>query len=270
VSRTPIFVITLEHRTDRQQSARISLNQAGVDFRFIVSRKSEEQGKSTAMKMATQVEIAIWGSHVKALRALLGTDSQWGLILEDDFVLTEPGLAFLKNQNKINSILESISSHYSIMQIGFLENSKGSRRTIVFAKIFHLVFRFNRFDFRGYINNLRYLGFQKRNELDRNLAENGLEKAKLLFGHRLGTHAYFIDRDAAKLLIDFYERRESIPNFMVNDQFILNLTRNFARNPILKAVRLSKNLVTQSLSPSDNVNRTSTQALKFNRNAEHI
>jgi len=265
VNRIPIFVLTLEHRTDRQESAQISLDKAEVEFSYIISKKSEDKEKFRAMEMATQIEVAIWGSHIKALQALLETKSQWALVLEDDFILTETVLELLQNQKRIDSILKTIGNHYSILQIGYLENTgrTGPRRLV--ANVFKWIFGFNRFDFRSYTQNLIYLGFKNRNALDRVLKENGLGTTKLLFGHRLGTHAYFVNRDAAKLLIDIFENRESLPNFMVNDQFILNLTKNFSREPILRAARLSKSFVMQSLSPSDNVNRTPPQVLNFDR-----
>ena len=263
MNRMPVFVLTLEHRTDRQESARISLDQAGVDFTYIISKRSEDQKKFKAMEMATQIEVAIWGSHVKAFQALLHTESQWGLIFEDDFLLTEAGLDLLRNQEKIDSILESIGNYYSILQIGFLENSErfGLRRLV--ANVFKMIFRLNRFDFRSYVLNLRYLGFKNRNSLDRVLRENGLGTTKILFGQRLGTHAYFVNRQAAEVLIDIFESRKSNPNFMVNDQFILNLTRKLSKKPVLRAARISESFVMQSLSPSDNVGRTPTQALNF-------
>jgi GR25 family glycosyltransferase involved in LPS biosynthesis len=263
VNRTPIFVLTLEHRTDRQKSVQSSLNQVGTGFTYIISNKNEDQKSYEAMKMATQIEVAIWGSHVKAFQALLNTEAQWGLILEDDFLLTEAGLDLLQHQERIDSILESIGNYYSILQIGFLENSARFGLRSLMAKVFKIIFRFNRFDFRSHVLNLRYLGFKNRKSVDRVLRQNGLGTTKILFGQRLGTHACFVSRQAAEVLIDIFESRKSNPNFMVNDQFIINLTKNFSRKPVLRAARLSKSLVMQSLSPSDNVGRTPTQALNF-------
>ena len=257
MNRTPIFVITLEHRKDRQDAATTSLNQAGISFQFSVSSRSEQLEKFESMPKATQIEVAIWGAHVKALKSMLETESEWALILEDDFVIQELGFDLLKNQKAIDIILESIGVHYSILQIGFLENSKRRKLMILPAQAFKLFFRFNRFDLRSYLNNFRLLGFKNGSNLNKILEENGLSKTKVLYGLRLATHAYFINRDAAAVIIDLFEKRLLNPNFMPIDLYLLNMTKNYEKTSVMHAARLSGLLVRQGLSTSDNPVKTS-------------
>jgi len=262
MNRTPIFVITLEHRKDRQEIAAASLNDAGVSFQFSVSSRSEQLKKFEAMPKATQIEVAIWGAHHKALKSMLKTDSRWALILEDDFILQELGFDLLKNQNAIDEILESVSPHYSILQIGFLENSKRGKIFTLLASTFRFFFRFNRFDFRSYLNHFRFLGLKDGNYMNRILTQNGFRKIKVLFGLRLATHAYFINREAATKLIAIFENRVSDPNFMPIDQYLLNLTNNLENASVLRAARLSELFVKQGESPSDNLGQTEVSVLE--------
>ena len=266
MTKTPTFVITLDHRRDRQESATATLNHAGVNFNFIVSNQVEDMKRYEATKKITQIEVAIWGSHVKALQAFLETDSQWGLIFEDDFLLTEEGFNLLRNQNDVDFILSNLGDCYSILQIGFLENSQKSGYASLAAKMFRLVFRFNRFDLRSYVNHLRYAGFKEQRRMKKILEKSGLKRMTLLYGHRLGTHAYFVNREAASTIIDFFESRSTQRNFVVIDQFILRLTVKFTKKPVLRAARLSRSLVVQSGSPSDNTNATPVE--NFDRDYE--
>jgi GR25 family glycosyltransferase involved in LPS biosynthesis len=262
VNRTPIFVITLEHRKDRQDAATTSLNQAGIRFQFSVSSRGEQLENFEAMQKASQIEVAIWGAHVKALKSMLETESKWALILEDDFIIQELGFDLLKNQNAIDRILESVSPYYSILQIGYLENSIRGKTLTFIACTFRFFFRFNRFDLRSYLNHFRFLGFKDGNYLNRILEQNGLRKTKVLFGLRLATHAYFINREAAAVIIDVFEKRFSNPKFMPIDQYLLSMTKNFEDAPLLRAARLSELFVKQGGSPSDNLGQTEVSVLK--------
>jgi GR25 family glycosyltransferase involved in LPS biosynthesis len=259
--KIPIFVLTLENRRDRQETVTTSLEEVGVSFQFTYSNKNENTQYEPMLK-ATQIEVAIWASHIKALQALLETDSQWGLILEDDFTLLPQGIDLLKNQNSINAILESLSDDYSILQIGFLENSYSSNSRKAVGILFKILFQFNRFDLRSRLDNFRYLGLTKTSSIDRVLKICGLKKTKILYGLRLGTHAYFINRGAASLLTDIFKNRESDKNFMTIDQYLLTQTRDFTKEPQISAARLSNSLVAQSTSPSDNFGKTSVEVLE--------
>jgi GR25 family glycosyltransferase involved in LPS biosynthesis len=161
---TPIFVITLEHRKDRQETVKSTLDVAGVDYKFIFSSRIEQEKKFHAMSKITAIEVAIWSSHVKALHEMLNTESQWALIFEDDFILKPRGLTLLSDNNILNSVIETVSDHYSMLQIGFLENSHSSKRSYVLAKTFKIIFRYNRFDLRSLINNFRFLGIKNGNK----------------------------------------------------------------------------------------------------------
>jgi GR25 family glycosyltransferase involved in LPS biosynthesis len=259
--KTPFFVLSLENRKDRQETVNSALQDLGVSFQFIFSNKSENI-KYNAMLKATQIEVAIWSSHIKALHAMLETESEWCLILEDDFILKSKGINFIKDQKAINSMLESLNGRYSIFQVGFIENSYSSKRSHVLGIIFRTLFHTNRFDLRSYLNNLRYLGVAKSMEINGRVKICGLKKNKVLYGLRLGTHAYFINREAALLLINIFENRESDKNFMTIDQYLLTQTKNFKKKPQISAARLSESLVEQSTSPSDNFDKTSVTVLE--------
>ena len=259
--RMPIYVLTLENRRDRQEVVTTSLQEVGVSFQFIFSSKGDNQNFN-AMPKTSQIEVAIWSSHVRALHEMLQTDSQWGLILEDDFTLKAPAVDLFKNQKTIDFILKSLTDQYSILQIGFLENSHSSKLSRIFGQIFKAIFRQNRFDLRSYLNNFRYLRIRETNKINKVLMDCGFKKTKLLYGLRLGSHAYFINRKTALSLIEIFENRYSIPNFMTIDQYLLSQTKNFQKDSLLCAARLSNSLVSQSTSPSDNVGKTSVKVLE--------
>jgi len=258
----PIFVITLEHRKDRQETVKSTLDLAGVDYQFIFSSRSEQEKNFQAMSKITAIEVAIWDSHVKAMLEMLKTESQWALIFEDDFILRPRGLALLENNEILDSLIESVSGQYSIFQIGFLENSQSSKHSYFLAKTFKLIFRYNRFDLRSLINNFRFLGFKNGDKMNKSLKEIGFGATKVLFGLRLGLHAYLINREAASSLIEVFNSRSSNKNFTAIDHYLLKLTENFDNTSVICAGRLSNSFVGQSGSLSDNFDRTPVTVLE--------
>jgi GR25 family glycosyltransferase involved in LPS biosynthesis len=258
---TPIYVLTLENRLDRQESATKSLLELNTEFHFVFSSKRENV-KFQAMERTTQIEVAIWGSHVRALQEMLKTNARWGLILEDDFVIKNSSVSVLKNSETIDSVLSNIENHYSILQIGFLENTYSNKRSYILGRFFKILFRYNRFDLMGYLKNLQHLGLKNSKEINKILAAGNFKRTKVLFGLRLGSHAYFINREAATALIDIFENREEVSNFMTIDQYLLFLTKNLSGTTFPKACRLSESIIAQSASPSDNINRTPTKVLE--------
>jgi GR25 family glycosyltransferase involved in LPS biosynthesis len=261
MTNIPTFVLTLENRIDRQESVKRLLKEVDLDFKFIFSSKTDNS-KFNAMSKTTQIEVAIWDSHIRAMRAMLDTESNWCLILEDDFEIKESGKFFLKNRNNIDLILENLEPFYSIFQIGSLENTYSLRSSYILSRIYRAIFRSNRFDFISHLKNSRYMSYNKRTNVNKILKKCGLNKTKILFGLRLGTHAYYINREAASKLINIFENRDADPNFMTIDQYLLKVTINLDDNPILYACRLSRSIVSQSASPSDNVNRTPVALLE--------
>jgi len=261
VKKIATFVLSLEHRRDRQESAARQLVQAKVNYDFILSKQNEDFKKYKATAKITQIELSIWGSHVRALKAFLETSADWALIFEDDFSLTTQGVELLQSGELLNTVLPAIGDKYSMLQIGFLGNSKKTGLEKILASLFRFLFRFNRFDFRSFLKHISHVGLKNHRIMKRDLKKARLGKTTILHGLRLGTHAYLINRQAACTLIECFDQRESTPDFMTIDQYLLRLTLKSDSASILRAARFSHSFVSQSGSPSDNTNMTHVQAL---------
>jgi GR25 family glycosyltransferase involved in LPS biosynthesis len=109
-----VQVINLERRPDRL--ARISAQLEKAGFNFEVQVAVDGQLETHEPKFLSKGAIGCWKSHVNAMRRIVESSASFGLILEDDAVLSPDlndrylsEMTDLMNRNKID-----------ILQIGFL------------------------------------------------------------------------------------------------------------------------------------------------------
>jgi GR25 family glycosyltransferase involved in LPS biosynthesis len=167
---------------------------------------------------------------MKALRELVDSGYEYGLILEDDFAV--------KNVSRFKRVLiEAGEIDWDICQIGFLNNGVRSKIDLLLANFESYFFVF--------LANLatRYSKFSAKvgNRLRVRRAQNiGFHFA--VDDLRAGAHAYFIKTDIAKIILRDYENQK----LLTTDGFLIstNWTRPF------KSLRLKKSVVGQSNSKS--------------------
>lgn len=249
----PIYVLSLDYRVDRQNRIGNELLNNNVTFEFIISSKKENKNFQ-ALPGATQTEVAIWSSHIKAMEKLLSSGLDWGLILEDDAIIRKTPRALFDSQ--INKFIEIFGMSYGIIQLGWIPNSEKNGIQKYFAYGFRLFFGLNRFDLRSKIKYILRSGYKQYRSNSRELRHEMKTKMVPLLGMRLGTHAYLIHKNTAQILIKRFEERSTVSEFKTIDQDLLQLT--ITSNPKLgfKAVRFNKNLIGQSQEDSDNNNKT--------------
>ena len=253
MTNIPIYILTLESRADRQDRIRKDLDQLQVNYEFIYSKKRDNQNFAP-LPMANQTEVAIWHSHVCAMRRLLLTTQEWALILEDDAIMEGALPEFVSVT--ITNYVFLLSDHFGIVQIGWIPNSEKSGFRALLPKIFRLVFRLNRFDLKSRVKHIVEFGLWDSRRTNRNLSKVSKQRLVALIGMRLGSHAYLINRKAAAELIQRFENRDAILNFKTIDQDLLLLTQNFKKGSAINAIRFNKSLVGQLQVDSDNTNKT--------------
>jgi GR25 family glycosyltransferase involved in LPS biosynthesis len=249
----PVYILTLETRKDRQDEIKKSLTDLGVEHKFVYSNKIDNQ-KFHALPMANQTEVAIWNSHVRAMRQFLESNSPWVMILEDDAIVH--GARRDLFEKLIPKFISVFEKEFGIIQIGWIPNSekKGLRRMI--ANTFRFIFRVNRFDLKSKMNYILEFGFENYWRTSRDISETSGERLIPLLGMRLGAHAYLINRATSAELIKRFEARHQICDFMTIDQDLLRLTESINGANTLKAVRFNTNLLQQLQMDSDNLNKT--------------
>jgi GR25 family glycosyltransferase involved in LPS biosynthesis len=253
MTQVPIFVITLDSRTDRQDKIGKALEELQVDYEFIYSNKDDNQ-KFAALPMANQTEVAIWNSHVRAMKQLLSSPFEWALILEDDAMMGQVLPEFI-NQTIFN-YLSLLGDHFGIIQIGWIPNSEKRGFQAVIARLFRIIFGLNRFDLKSRLKYLEEFGILGSLRTTRNLSKVSKQRTLPLIGMRLGSHAYLINREASTELIQRFDRRHLILDFKTIDQDLLSLTEFYTKGSALNAIRFNTSLVEQLQVDSDNVNKT--------------
>ena len=249
----PIYIITLDFRKDRQDRIKSALIARGVNSEFIYSSKLENDNFQ-ALPKATQIEVAIWNSHVKAMRKLNSSESQWALILEDDALIENTSLKFLNSQ--VHEFISILGEDFGIIQIGWIPNSENKGFRHLPVKVFKAIFGLNRFDLKSKIRFILGFGVRDFRRKTQDLQKRVNKEIVPLLGMRLGTHAYLIKREAAVALIQRFEDRHLINNFKTIDQELLTLTRKRYKNSQIMATRFNLSLVDQSQEDSDNVGKT--------------
>jgi GR25 family glycosyltransferase involved in LPS biosynthesis len=253
MTKIPIYIITLDSRVDRQERISKVLNELQVSYEFIYSNKHDNQNFSP-LPMANQLEVAIWNSHIRAMKQLLGSTYDWALILEDDAIMEQVSPEFI--DQTIFRYLSFFSDRFGIIQLGWIPNSRKTGFEAAIARLFKLIFGVNRFDLKSQIVYLNEFGILDFLQITKKLKEASRRRMLPLVGMRLGSHAYLINRQAATELIQRFDNRHLIDDFKTIDQDLLSLTRTFRYGSAVNAIRFSRSLIEQLQIDSDNVNKT--------------
>jgi GR25 family glycosyltransferase involved in LPS biosynthesis len=253
MNNIPVYILSLNYRTDRQKKISDELIVRGVPFEFIISTKQENENYE-ALPLANQTEVAIWSSHVKAMEKLVSSGNNWGLILEDDAVILQTSRSLFSFQTRI--FINKLDDKFGIIQLGWVPNSNKQGIQAFVAKIIRALFGLNRFDLKSKISFILDSGYLEFQRISRQIRRETQLDLIPLFGMRLGAHAYLIHKDTAMKLIQRFENRKDIANFKTIDQDLLELTINPKKNTGFKAVRFNKNLIEQSQVDSDNKEKT--------------
>ena len=249
----PVYILSLNYRTDRQNRISNELRGIKVDFTFVISTK-EQNKVFDDLPEANQTEVAIWFSHVKAMKSLLASDSEWGLILEDDAIFKDVPRKLFETQ--IYKFIDILGQEFGIIQLGWIPNSKKKSVRAISAKGLQLILGLNRFDFNSKIKFIVSFGYKKYRKLSQQLSRETKEIVIPLLGMRLGTHAYLINKNTAQKLVDRFQNRRDIRGFSTIDQDLLKLTSRVNNVNEIKAVRFSRCLIQQSQEDSDNTVKT--------------
>jgi len=221
-----IFLINLDDRRDRLDSATKQLNEIDLKFTRVSAVSSRDVEENLFL---TEPVLACWKSHIKTYSRLIASDLEYALVLEDDFLI--------KNPKKFSSFLESLyMEQFDLLQIGFLLPGMFNRMRWIFEELEKLIFYS-----LGFIS--RNLGLKSLSQRLR-IAEARSVSVRFTQSSFLpGTHAYLINRKMALALTSL-----DSPQFSADEFFIaLSKMRSF------KMVRFWRSLITQSNSaPSIN------------------
>jgi len=175
------YVINLESRVDRWHDVLIQQHALGFPVKQVVAVSINDIPQP---RFVTAPVDATWQSHQKAMKLFLESGDQYGLILEDDFVLE-------KNWGKFN--LESqMSLGFDFLQVGYLITTPLDYIELrikssfdLFLKILHKVTSMGMFSKSEFSN--RFLLREQR------LVPFGLVCNDI----RPGSHAYVVSRKFA-------------------------------------------------------------------------
>lgn len=196
--RYPIYLINLDNRLDRFNSSKRQLDAEVLGFK----RVSAVDGHILKENLfQTSNVLACWQSHVLAYRTFLESESDYAVILEDDF--------HINRQHDLSRNLESWASHgFDLLQIGFLMPGLYNKIRWLFEELQKVIFRFI-----GSVANIARL-----NSLAARLRVR--EASVPVFSITAssffpGTHAYIISRRLALAIVN-----EGANNFSADEYFI--------------------------------------------------
>jgi len=111
-----IQVINLARRPDRLAMVSSSLKRAGLAAETLIA--VDGQLENFQSEFLSKGEIAVWKSHINAMKKLVNEDAQFSLILEDDATLgSEVNERFLL---EIKELMER--NQLDLLQIGYVES----------------------------------------------------------------------------------------------------------------------------------------------------
>lgn len=176
------FVINLDSRTDRWQEV---LRQE-FTLGFQIERVAAVSSNSIKdLDYATAPVHATWLSHQKAMSMFLDTGDDYGLILEDDFVVLNKWTRF--------DISKFESTHFDLLQIGYLITTpldyldfKMNSIFDLFLKILERITSTNSFSNSRFVNRLL---LKEQRSVPFAIVCNDI---------RPGAHAYIVSRNFAR------------------------------------------------------------------------
>ena len=113
-----IYVINLKRRKDRRSSIEARLRVQGLSATFVDAVDVREISDVPSLTQISPQRYCIWESHVRAMREIERSSSQYTMILEDDAVL-HPRINWTDFLAAIESQMSA--SRYDKLQLGFIQ-----------------------------------------------------------------------------------------------------------------------------------------------------
>ena len=227
------YVINLDSRPDRWSSVVSAESRLGVEILRVPAISSDQIPESSGSFVTPTVN-ACWLSHQKAAQLFLASSEDYGLILEDDFLLEANfTLEHLKNAE---------ANGLDFLQLGFLKTSLGESISIALQNAWDLCLRALG-DISSRVRPLKHFGekvlVRERSGIRRNLIVNDI---------RAGAHAYVVSRKFAEFMTQINQ-----PTALSTDALFISL------GPMrtLRMARLRSSIVGQSDSPTSITSRFS-------------
>jgi GR25 family glycosyltransferase involved in LPS biosynthesis len=215
-----IFWINLDERTDRAEQCEIQLKGLELFGNRVpaTNRNQIETIPNTDDQYYFKGVAACRDSHMHALSLFLKTDSDLALVLEDDFLFSD----------EVNrELLVSISDNLKKLEINFLQ--------IGFLPFGNTLLKFVPHFFEGL---LEYI-LARRIKLSKRSSDPEIVLNHLMYG----SHAYILDREMARTLLQLAESDFKMPY----DSWLIQLrSKGIFNNKNLKTGRLKRPVVAQN------------------------
>ena len=247
MSKTPIFVVSLRDRLDRRSYLEKHFSILKVKFDFVDALKPE----NLPLGMQNSA-IACWASHVKALKKFLLTNEKYGLILEDDVdVDHELAFQFFKEIDKVTQFFEK---SFGIIQLVTVDLSSSSKIRRSLQNFYSLIFGFCSYQRPDRQRMRDEIGILESIEVEKALKQIFKARVFPLFGFTLGSQAYLITRRSAEWMISNFNSKtdwDETSRFSI-DTWLDEKSRNSNYPPEIMTLRLSKQILPQRVTASDN------------------
>lgn len=215
------YIINLDERRDRWENCLAELNKCNLNPNRI-SALTPSLVDSETEQFASLDIIAIWKSHQNAMRVFLDSDSEYALILEDDFSLKIKDFDHLSSQFKKYEL--------DFLQIGFLLPFITDYLNYKIENLQDVIFKL--------LSHLKFSSITSKHSINEQIS---IPANIVLNGIRAGGHAYIINRRFAKACLLM-----NTPTFLSTDGLFmaLGVARNF------RMARLRRSKVSQTSSPT--------------------
>jgi len=181
------YWINLDDRKDRAAQCIIQLSKIGIHASRVSAVTRSEVGivGNTKNQHYFQGIIACRMSHMRALNAFLSSTDDYGLILEDDFLLSEK--VKVSELLKIEGMMRMMN--IDLLQIGFLP--KGASLPVCFSIPISM--------FSNLVKSLSLV--LKKSDVSKRITQGSLP----------GAHAYIVNREMARHLMENAQTDIKIP-----------------------------------------------------------
>jgi GR25 family glycosyltransferase involved in LPS biosynthesis len=131
LSKFNIFVINLEDRKDRLDSVTTHLNSLGLEFQRIQAVSSKDI--FDRLGLLSPAAAGCWHSHILAMKEIIDQDLQYGIVAEDDILVSNP--------KKLYRLLENPEIlNIDMLQIGWLQHGIKDRLLILLLNLESILF----------------------------------------------------------------------------------------------------------------------------------
>lgn len=207
-----VQVINLARRPDRRDSVADSFARSGVDLVFVDAVDGTKLAEAPIPGLSN-AETACWRSHLLVMKNLLGSRSEFSLVLEDDAYPIE-GFT----QATLNSLVRlARNQQLDILQVGFIK---------------HVYHWYRPQGLSDLLRALERKSFAKDTETRIEFVQNEF---------RAGCHAYLISRRGAETLT----RQLELPPMLPIDGFLETLAKQGGRDSGMRISRLRSSLIQQ-------------------------